>query len=597
MTQQNREKVILIDGVYENEPRVVLLNASNQIETFEYKTQQAQIKGNIYLAVVRRIEPALQAAFIEYGNDQKGFLPMSEIVPAYYHINNPIKRKKPQINQIPIEKLSKLDFSNEEINDEDEDESPDLEYLKNELDAGSVAEILEETQNGTHKNRNDEKQCHIQDVLKRGQVLLVQAQKDSRGNKGASFTTNIALAGRYCVLLPNKAKSHGISKKITKQSERKKLRKLIDQLTYCSSEEISIIVRTSCRKIGLEEIKRDYEYLANLWNHICREANGQIAPSFIHAEEGIIQRTVRDTFNASVKEIWVQGATVYQETLSCMQNMLSAEKERVKLYEDKVPIFTKFNVEDTIAKLYQPIVELASGGYLVINPAEGLTLIDVNSGRSNTQQNVEETALKTNLEAAVELARQVKLRDISGLIVVDFIDMRDGQNRSLIRKVLDKAFQRDSARINIGSLSQFGLLEMSRQRINSSFLEINTVMCSTCLGKGIIRSPHANDMLILRTIESEIAMNTRQISSVTLFGHIETILSLLNKKRKELVRIEEKYDVTINLQHDPEASIESFAIEKITTESMQESNEKWNLAPVLLTNNYKEQVDREDSFD
>ncbi len=552
MTQFNREKIILIDGVYKDEPRVVLLNANNQIENFEYKTQQPQIKGNIYLAVVKRIEPALQAAFVDYGNEQKGFLPMSEIVPAYYNINNPIKRRKPQINFIPTEKLRKLDFSNEIVSEDEEEDALDIDAIKNESEI-TDAESLEESFINNRKNGEKQPSHQIQDVLKRGQVLLVQAQKDPRGSKGASFTTNIALAGRYCVLLPNKPKGHGISKKISKPSERKKLRRFIDQLTSHSSEDISLIIRTSCRKIALSDIKKDYEYIANLWNNICHDSAKKVAPSFIHAEEGIIQRTVRDTFNSSVKEILVQGTTVYKETLSCVQNMLPDQEERVKLYEESVPIFTNFNVENTIAGLYQPIVELSSGGYLVINPAEGLTLIDVNSGKSNTQQNVEETALKTNLEAAVEIARQVRLRDISGLIVVDFIDMRDNQNRFLIKKVLDKAFQKDSAKINIGSLSQFGLLEMSRQRINSSFLETTTVMCSTCKGKGLVRSSHTNDMLILRTIESEITTQSHPVSQVNLFGHIDTILSLLNKKRKELIRIEKKYNVTINLKHDPVA--------------------------------------------
>jgi ribonuclease E len=578
MIQFNKEKIILIDGEYKDEPRVVLLNSNNQIEDFEYKTQQPQIKGNIYLAVVKRIEPSLQAAFVDYGNEQKGFLPMSEIVPAYYNINNPVKRRKPQINPIPTEKLKKLDFSNEIVSEDEDEDTLDIDAIKHESDI-TDSELIEESSGSNRKNGEKQFAPNIQDVLKRGQVLLVQAQKDPRGSKGASFTTNIALAGRYCVLLPNKPKGHGISKKISKPSERKKLRKFIEQLTFHSSEDVSLIIRTSCRKVALADIKKDYEYIANLWNNICQNAGKNTAPSFIHAEEGIIQRTVRDTFNSSVKEILVQGADTYQETLSCMKSMLPDQESRVRLYDGIVPIFTSFDIEKSISELYQPVVELSSGGYLVINPAEGLTLIDVNSGKSNTQQNVEETALKTNLEAAVEIARQVKLRDISGLIVVDFIDMRDNQNRFLIKKVLDKAFQKDSAKINIGSLSQFGLLEMSRQRINSSFLETTTVMCSTCKGKGLIRSAHTNDMLILRTIESEIATHTSPISEVNIFGHIDTVLSLLNRKRKELVQIEKKYNVKINLQHDPEAAIESFSIEKITSDRpFQEENDEWNFS-------------------
>lgn len=579
-------KKILIDGVYKSDLRVALVGSNNQVDAFEYEAgHRVQIKGNIYLAIIKRIEPALQAAFIDYGSEQKGFLPASELNPDC----NLRSGKRPSvIAPIPTDQLSKLDFGNERVceSDEVEEDTFELETLRDE--ARYDAEALAEAAKADSKDKVD---FQIQDVLRRGQVFLVQAQKDPRGNKGASFTTNISLAGRYCVVLPTKSNSHGISKKISKPEERKKLRKLIDKLVAHSSNNVSIIMRTSCHKISLNEIAKDYIYTIRLWNRICKAALSSPAPSFIHMEEGIIQKVVRDMLDYSVSEVLVEGRAVYQMVLGSVEEMIPEERAKVIQYTGNVPIFTKFGLEESIRNLYQPIAELPSGGYLVINPAEGLTLIDVNSGRSNSQQNIEETAVKTNLEAAVEVARQLRLRDIAGLIVIDFIDMKDSGNRALVKKALDRALQKDQARTNTGLISQFGLLEMSRQRIRSSFLESNTLACPHCKGKGLIRDLQTSDMIILRTIESEVATHPHAINTVAVFGHLETILSLLNNRRRELIRLEKKYGIEINLCHDPEATVESFSLEKVSLDGGSPSgvNDRWHTAPLLFGSDLRTQ--------
>jgi ribonuclease E len=589
-----QKKKILVDGVYKSEPRVVLLGGNDQIEAFEYEAgHRVQIRGNIYLAVVKRIEPALQAAFIDYGSDQKGFLPSSELSPEYYSSKSYASSKRPAcLSPIAIDKLSLLDFGNERVSEEDEPEedSFDLETLRGDCtpQANEPAPV-EQTKSELPQ---------IQDVLRKGQVVLVQAQKDARGSKGASFTTNISLAGRYCVVMPTRPHSHGISRKIYKSEERKKLRKLIDKLLSHSSSGVSIIMRTSCKRISLNAIVKDYEYTVRLWNRICKAALGSVAPSFIHMEEGIIQRVVRDMFDYSVGEVLVEGRAVYQQVLDCVSDIVPEEKNKVVQYAGSTPIFTKFGLEDSIRSLYQPVAELPSGGYLVINPAEGLTLIDVNSGKSNSQQNIEETAVKTNLEAAIEIARQLRLRDIAGLVVIDFIDMKDPANRALVKKAFDKSLQKDQARTSTGVISQFGLLEMSRQRMRSSFLESNTMACPHCKGKGLIRDLQTNDMLILRTIESEVSAHAHPINTVAVFGHMETILSLLNNRRRDIVRLEKKYGIEINLYHDPEATIESFSLEKITLDrsAASGSNDRWHTSPLLFAEDFKRQdVDNHES--
>ncbi|QEK39721.1 Rne/Rng family ribonuclease [Candidatus Sneabacter namystus] len=575
------EKRILIDGVYKDEPRVVCLGVNNTIEAFEYSIKdQKQIKGNIYLAVVKRIEPALQAAFIEYGDNQKGFLPLSEIAPCYFNI---LSNKK---HILPIQSIKDKDLSNLVLEDQetildDDDDELDIENITKNIDLDDISQTEQEDCEINEDTQKDETQINIQDSIRKGQVLLVQAQKDARGNKGASFSTFISIAGRYCVLMPTKAQGHGISKKIASSSERSRLRKLIEQLTAHSSENVSIIMRTSCKAIASEQIKSDYQYIVKLWNKIQKLAAQVPAPSFIHMEEGIIQKTIRDILSDKVQEVLVQGLHTYTQTVKCVNNIIPSASDKVKLYDDNVPIFTKFGIENKIASLYQPVVEMPSGGYIVINPAEGLTLIDVNSGRSNTQKSVEDTALNTNLEAAVTIAQQIKIRDISGLIVVDFIDMKSGSHRKIVKKVLDKALTQDSARTSTGNISQFGILEMSRQRVRSSFLEVTTIMCPTCKGKGVVRSENVTDMLILRTLENEISTHPTKLSGAAVFTHLDIALSLLNNRKAELVRIEKKYGIEIAIINDPEAHLEEFAIEKISKEK-EGTSSRSHVLPLLV---------------
>jgi ribonuclease E len=568
------KKRILIDANFPTETRVVLLDKNNNIEDVEYSSiNKKQIKGNIYLAKVTRVEPALQAAFVDYGDEKSGFLPFSEIHPDYYSILTKDKEvDAPSWNELSPPEITSDDLAQskssnagyiadsdeidlrkiEKLVDEKIPSEFDLEVEDNEIESFSKEDAHSDTR----------KEYKIQEVIKKGQILLVQVTKEERGNKGVSLTTYISLAGKYCVLMPNKPSQNGVSRKISSYDERKRLKDIISNLTAGRNKESSsVIARTAGAGHTSLDIKKDYEYLAKLWNRVREATLKAKAPCFIHQEEGLILKTIRDMFDRNVKEVTVQGPDAFSACVKFMKEIMPNGLASIKEYKSNTPIFTKFAVEDQLTKLYQPIVYLPSGGYIVINPTEALISIDVNSGKATSERNIEEMALKTNLEAAREIARQVKLRDLSGLLVLDFIDMSDLRNRKIVERTLREFLSKDKARIQTNHISSFGLLEMSRQRLRPSFLEINSNICSHCSGKGIVRADESNSMLILRTIENEIYNNNYDI--VNVYGIASSVVYLLNNKREEIAFIEKKYSIKLNFNIDRDATSDSYSIEKI----------------------------------
>lgn len=565
------KKRIIIDGNFPTETRVVLLDKNNNIENIEFSSaNKKQIKGNIYLAKITRVEPSLQAAFVDYGEDKSGFLPFSEIHPDYYQTLSTDNKNAIAGNEIVAPEITSEDLEEKrsenkfhELVESDDIDISAIEKMVDEKLQSDINIAAEEDEIDSISKESDstEKQFKIQEVIKKGQILLVQASKEERGNKGASLTTYISLAGKYCVLMPNKPSQNGISRKISNHDERKRLKRIINDLAEKGNSSSSVIARTAGAGHTTLEIKKDYDYLAKLWNKI-REANLKSkAPCFIHQEDGIILKTIRDMFDRNVKEVVVQGKEAYSLCQKYMNDVLPSQAKVVKEYKSKTPIYTKFGIEDQLIKLYQPIVHLPSGGYIVINPTEALISIDVNSGRATSERNIEEMALKTNLEAAREIARQSRLRDLSGLLVLDFIDLSETKNRKILERSLWEYFSKDKARIQTAPISTFGLLEMSRQRLRPSFLEMNSNICSHCSGKGVVRADESNSMLILRTIENEIFNG--KYDEVNVYGIASSIIYLLNHKREEISFIESKYSIKLNFSIDRDATSDSYSIEKV----------------------------------
>jgi len=567
-------KKIIVDANFPSETRVVLLDKNNNIENLEFSsTNKKQIKGNIYLAKITRIEPSLQAAFVDYGNEKGAFLPFSEIHPDYYQTLSTDKK----INTLAGNELSSADITSEDLAEKSANTKFHELIDSDDVDISTIEKMIDEKLQSDFNidaeddeiesiSRDNEESQHrhykIQEVLKKGQILLIQATKEERGNKGASMTTFISLAGKYCVLMPNKPSQNGISRKISNAEERKRLKKIINDLvSKTENKSFSVIARTAGAGHTTLEIKKDYDYLAKLWNKIRETTLQSQAPCFIHQEDGIILKTIRDMFDRNVKEIIVQGKQAYTSCIKFMNDILPHEVKSVKEYKSKTPIFTKFGIEDQLIKLYQPVVYLPSGGYIVINPTEALVSIDVNSGKSTSERNVEEMALKTNLEAAKEISRQARLRDLSGLLIIDFIDLNENKNKKILERSLWEYFSKDKARIQTSHISSFGLLEMSRQRLRPSFLEMNSNICSHCSGKGVVRADESNAILILRTIENEIFNSSYDV--VNVFGIASSVIYLLNNKRAEISFVENKYNIKLNFCIDKDATSDSYSIEKI----------------------------------
>ncbi|MCE3255675.1 MAG: Ribonuclease [Rickettsiaceae bacterium] len=550
-------KTILIDAAHKEETRVAVLE-NGILQDFDREALAIkQIKGNIYLARVTRVEPSLQAAFVEYGSDRHGFLPFSDIHPDYYQLSEAEKQK---IKDLTRENLAK---AKEEETEENIPTSYSSSSAANndepqvEMTSGSFA-VEDETDLGASNAVNFYKRYNIQDVIKPGQVILVQVLKEERGNKGASMTTYISLAGKYCVLMANTANKGGVSKKVDNFRDRKILRAILDEINVPAEK--SVIIRTAGVGKKPEDIKRDYDYLARVWNSIREAALSSSAPTFIHAEDDVIKKCIRDVYNDTVNEVVVEGKEAFDAVISFVKLTMPDRVANVKLHDERVPIFNKYKVEQQISLLYEKQISLPSGGSIVIDHTEALVAIDVNSGRANRESGVEETAYSTNMEAVREVARQLKLRDLAGLVVIDFIDMYDQKHRRNVERALRDALHNDRARIQLGRISIFGLMEMSRQRLGASFFETITDPCEHCNGTGHVRSVEIVAVSILRAIRHACA--DRQAGAIHVHTSSKVMSYILNYKRSEINATEKNYNIHIFLHNDENAGINGFSIKK-----------------------------------
>ena len=554
------EKKLLIDAAHPEETRVVVAESS-QTHDFDFESnEKTQITGNIYLAKVTRVEPSLQAAFLDYGGNRHGFLAFSEIHPDYYQI--PLADKEALIAEQLKAEESAQKKELETITNEDRDHlgdevnslegsfdlstGNDLDLNNNQTvdvgDKDNSAEILEE--DPFPVKRPFQRKYKIQEVIKVRQILLIQVTKEERGNKGAALTTYLSIAGRYCVLMPNTSRGGGISKKITVLKDRLKLKKIIEDLELKPNS--GLIIRTAGGKRTKTEIKRDYEFLLKAWEAIKEQTLSSIAPTLIHAEGNLIKRSIRDLYDRDIREIIVEGESAYKEAKAYLKLLMPSHAKYVKKYDGKVPIFSFYEVESYLQEMFNPIVQLKSGGYIVIGITEALVAIDVNSGRATKERSIEETALKTNLEAASEIARQLKLRDLAGLIVIDFIDMEERKNNIAVEKMMRDCINLDRARMQIGRISSFGLLEMSRQRLRPGMLESTTMPCSFCHGTGVTRSDESLALQILRDLDKE-GSKSKIKDTLLVKAPVQTTNYLINSKRDHILTIESRYQIKIEL--------------------------------------------------
>ncbi|GGA81582.1 hypothetical protein GCM10011491_06120 [Brucella endophytica] len=619
---------MLIDASHQEETRVVVVRG-NRIEEFDFESEhKKQLKGNIYLARVTRVEPSLQAAFVEYGGNRHGFLAFSEIHPDYYQI--PVadrqalleaeakaaseededdegnggredksrrkrrdKRRRPEDAAVKAEadedeaaesETSTDDGSDEAGNttiaaavegdvisealsqDGDEDEADafgssgedekrpssrrrrkeasDEDHDENDVvESVGAEDAMEEVP--THQ-RFQRRQYKIQEVIKRRQILLVQVVKEERGNKGAALTTYLSLAGRYSVLMPNTARGGGISRKITSLPDRKRLKEIVTELEVPKG--MGVILRTAGANRTKAEVKRDYEYLMRLWENVRALTLQSTAPSLVYEEGSLIKRSIRDLYNKDISEILVAGEEGYREAKDFMRMLMPSHAKVVQPYRDPVPIFARNGIEAQLDRMLQPQVTLKSGGYLIINQTEALVSIDVNSGRSTREHSIEDTALQTNLEAAEEVARQLRLRDLAGLVVIDFIDMEEKRNNRAVEKRLKDCLKDDRARIQVGRISHFGLLEMSRQRIRASVLESTMQVCAHCAGTGFIRSASSVGLHVMRSIEEYLLRHSTH--NIIVRTPVSTALYVLNHKRRNLADLEARFGLTIDIEAD-----------------------------------------------
>lgn len=531
-------KRMLIDATHVEETRVVIVDGTKLDELDIETSTKKQLKGNIYLAKVARVEPSLQAAFVDYGGNRHGFLAFNEIHPDYY--------------QIPVADREALKEAllEEDKDDEHETESDaETESAEDEESDERIVETVSENEADEVAARRFKqiKKYKIQEVIHRGQVLLVQVIKEERGNKGAALTTYLSLAGRYCVLMPNNARGGGVSRKITNAADRKRLKGIVSKLPLPTG--MSVIVRTAGKERTSLEIKRDYDYLIKTWVQIRDTTMESSAPALIHEEGNLIKRALRDMYTRDIEEILIEGEAEYKMARDFMKMLTPSHAKKVKLYKDEtIPLFFRYQVEAQLEALHSNIVQLKSGAYLVMDQTEALVAIDVNSGRATKERNIEETALKTNLEAADEIARQLRLRDMAGLVVIDFIDMEEARNNHAIERRMKEALKRDRARVQMGRITGFGLMELSRQRLHSSFIETSYSVCPHCRGKGMIRSTQSASIHTLHVLEEE-SMKLR-FSELHMTVPPETALYVLNYKRRDLNAIEAMYNVKIFLEAD-----------------------------------------------
>ena len=526
---------MLIDASHPEETRVVVVN-NNALEAFDYESEsKKQLKGNIYLAKVTRVEPSLQAAFIEYGGNRHGFLAFNEIHPDYY--------------QIPVSDRERLIAESAELEESEDDENG----AAVEIVGGDDSDEVARPRLGSYRNYK------IQEVIKRRQILLVQVVKEERGNKGAAMTTYVSLAGRYCVLMPNTARGGGISRKIASVTDRKRLKKVLDGLEI--PEGMAVIVRTAGAERTKAEITRDEAYLLRLWNDIRNLTLKSTAPALIYEEANLIKRSIRDLYSKEISEILVEGEDGYRLAKDFMRMLVPSHAKNVKNYKDpSAPLFYKYGVEKQLDDIHDPVVRLKSGGYLVINPTEALVAIDVNSGKATRERHIEETALRTNQEAAAEVARQLRLRDLAGLIVIDFIDMEVSRNIHAVERRLKDAMKDDRARIQVGRISPFGLLEMSRQRLRPSLTEASSEICVHCGGVGYVRTTEASALHALRAVEEEALR--QNAGNFTLYVAAPVALYILNNKRGAIADIETQHKLDVQVAVDEDLIPPAFRIER-----------------------------------
>ncbi|MEO1562390.1 MAG: Rne/Rng family ribonuclease [Pseudomonadota bacterium] len=614
-------KKMLIDATHAEETRVVVVDG-NKVEEFDFESlNRRQLAGNIYLAKVTRVEPSLQAAFVDYGGNRHGFLAFSEIHPDYYQIptadREALLAEEAEYNRAMADDDGDGAEETPDVEEEKpaeveaeaaaEDEKPDAAQAEQVTDVtalGAVVEVdegqsdlvdvpesgdagtLEDDQDGAstmsdvdtdtsieavadddtpeevrRRRKPRARRYKIQEVIKTRQILLVQVVKEERGNKGAALTTYLSLAGRYCVLMPNTARGGGISRKITNAADRKKLKSIASEIEV--PQGAGLIIRTAGSRRSKPEIKRDYEYLIRQWDAIRDLTLKSIAPSPIYAEGDLIKRSIRDLYTKEIDEIIVEGESGFGKARDYMKMLMPSHAKNVKHYKDALPLFSRYQVETYLTGMMNPTVQLRSGGYLVIGVTEALVAIDVNSGRSTREGSVEETALKTNLEAAEEVARQLRLRDLAGLIVIDFIDMEERKNNASVEKRLKEHLKNDRARIQVGRISGFGLMEMSRQRLRPGMMEATTAPCPHCHGTGIVRSNDNQSLSILREIEEE-AVRQRS-KEVLVRVPMEIANYMHNQKREHIAMIEARFGLSIRIEADLQLVSPNFEIERFKT--------------------------------
>jgi ribonuclease E len=638
-------KKMLIDATHAEETRVVVVDG-NKVEEFDFESEnKRQLAGNIYLAKVTRVEPSLQAAFIDYGGNRHGFLAFSEIHPDYYQIpvadreallaeeaaydaaqdeeergekkqrnrsrgrNRGRGRPKAETAQSddivdavevspedgeaprsipgmdvvdldehfedeansPVDRVADTPVETPVTSDDDHDDEPgegDDDGVFRAVDSASdrdaeIESVAEEddTEDLRAPRRPRPRKYKIQEVIKVRQIMLVQVVKEERGNKGAALTTYLSLAGRYCVLMPNTARGGGISRKITNAVDRKKLKEIASEIDVPRGA--GLIVRTAGAKRTKTEIKRDYEYLLRLWEQIRELTLKSIAPAKIYEEGNLIKRSIRDLYNKDIDEVLVEGDLGYRSAKDFMKMIMPSHAKNVKHYNEGMPLFARYQVESYLGSMFNPVVQLRSGGYIVIGVTEALVAIDVNSGKATKKGSIEETALETNLEAAEEIARQLRLRDLAGLIVIDFIDMEERKNNASVEKRLKDKLKTDRARIQVGRISGFGLLEMSRQRLRPGMLEATTQPCPHCHGTGLLRSDDSLGLTILRQLEEEgVRKRSRE---VLLKAPVGIVNFLMNQKRDHVAQIETRYGMSVRIEADPRLVSPDYTIEKFKT--------------------------------
>ncbi|MEE2688304.1 MAG: ribonuclease E/G [Pseudomonadota bacterium] len=517
---------MLIDAAHEEETRVVVMDRNRVVDYDAEIANKRPLKGNIYLAKVTRVEPSLQAAFVEYGGNRHGFLAFNEIHPDYYRI--PIADREALIAEEAAEQSGE------------------------EGENGDIVETVggDELEDVERRRLSMQRRYKIQEVIKRRQILLVQVVKEERGTKGAALTTYLSLAGRYCVLMPNTSRGGGISRKITNPRDRKRLKIIIDGLGI--PDGMAVILRTAGSERSKAEIKRDYDYLLRLWSEIRELTLASTAPALIYEEGNLIKRTIRDLYSKEVEEILVAGESGYKIAKDFMKTLIPSHAKKVKKFaSDSVPLFQEFRAESLLESIHNPTVQLRSGGYIVIHQTEALVAIDVNSGRATRERHIEETALKTNCEAAEEIAYQLKLRDLAGLIVIDFIDMEENRNNITVERRYKDALRSDRARIQIGRISPFGLLEMSRQRLRPSLIEITGDPCLQCGGTGFMQSTDWTAVQVLRAVEE--SASRKRATEIDVSVSDEVALYLLNQKRQALSDVEKRNDLRVTIKTNGES--------------------------------------------